>query len=152
MAGTMTFRRGFFRAWLLFSVIWVLVIGISSYQKIAKDIQNLTPPMWQSDPLAQGEPQETLAVVGAALVLADGADDVAAARKLAATYRAIKEAGPTVELTVLQQARMETLKIEAMRQLVSDGSSAVSGALLPPLVILALGSALAWVLAGFRRG
>jgi hypothetical protein len=121
----MYYRRGFFRLWIVLSVIWVAIISAISAESILK-------------PWSMGTDPPKL-------------------ERLERALENARKAGATEDVNTMINARIEMIFDHAeQRELAFDQSAnalkgLALGGLLPPLILLAIGSGLFWALSGFTR-
>jgi hypothetical protein len=137
----MNWRQGMWRAWALMAALWlVLVFSEEEFLGPVEDYWNYYSAERSSDILPPDDlylpDSYGLDEVIQALRLADEAGNTEDAQRLAHMARDMQDA----------QNEMEAFEA-AKRQLIDF----LQAAFLPPLAVLALGLAVAWVLRGFRK-
>lgn len=117
--------RGFFRLWVLLSCLWVIVSIGEAWSRFPSEHQR------------------------AYQVLSDSGEGIEPSRVAAAAAKA-RAANDTEAGERLQQRADEKLRqLRAAQD--EELSYAISRTIVPPLMLLALGSAIAWALRGFRK-
>lgn len=144
----MNIRRGMFRFWVLFCVSWLLGCGMWAYSELTSPwlsplafvLPNDKDPLYQlDDPYSTFDlkPRHTeieLAYRVLLLVHPSVPQDIATSRA-----RALMVSQTPLRETELRQKRLNFIPI------------AIGTALGVPLAMLAIGSALAWALSGFKK-
>jgi hypothetical protein len=121
-AQRLNMRRGLLRVWIVVSTIWVLFISVTSWSQLSGIFVAIEPPAGQG-----------------AMVLSPGPYACWAARHSDNPFAFINNgAGPTSPA-------------EAWRQCIAYKMQMPEHALAPPLTLLGLGYAVAWVMKGFRK-
>ncbi|TGS95262.1 hypothetical protein EN814_16295 [Mesorhizobium sp. M2D.F.Ca.ET.171.01.1.1] len=148
----MYWKRGFFRLWLLCATLWIaaafylglsggpifpeLRIGMTREGKIIASSPPWTDGARMLDSMADSglsERQPITGYPGAATYYADPADDQAT------------KTAKLIKVRVYVESERSRTKFEYLKSSVYFG-------VLPPLLLLALGVAIGWAFAGFRRG
>jgi hypothetical protein len=114
------FARGLFRLWLVFSVLWVGGVAITTWRTLPADVWMVGSP--------DGEPRQ----------LSD-AEVMALPQPTPPRPEIVDPFDPTKPYQVIKEKERQTAI-----------QSAVLFAALPPAFILAFGSALSWAFRGFR--
>jgi hypothetical protein len=161
----MKWGRGFFRLWLVLSVLWALAAGGLWWQAALAPIAYITPRVY-----------DIVAKTGLPEVIPDPSPalDALTAAKTAGQVKEVEIAVPpghpnlptsqlfvgadwdsaristSVDLVAASLIAEESAQIETLGA--SNKVAASEFILAPPIVLLALGAALGWVLVGFRRG
>ena len=117
----MNWRKGFFRSWVLFSVFWVVGVGIATYQDDWQTYQDASHSMVKK-------------------AMTDE-EFIAHGRLTEEQNKAINSARARLKIT-----EMNTLK-SARENLMHAGVAAIG----VPAALLALGAMIAWVFSGFRK-
>ena len=140
----MRWGRGFFRAWIVLSVIW---IGLSVYYF------GPTPYRWWSPRLAyefqKDEADPITAVFDPSKSQAQLTDDVIAAIKDAAA-KSVNVADREVDLSKTKPELAVADIARAYDQMKQKTRTAWLFTLTPPLALLGLGLCITWILRGFR--
>ena len=122
-------HRGLFRLWVVASLVWLVIVGVSVQDEIRRDVSTLTtesrrPPR----NLLAGQERQSLRK-----------EELS---ELPAGFVPVSPKGQVAPIPF----RFSTTQ-RAQRNLVA----AVSGLLLPPILAFALGWAALWIMKGFRR-
>lgn len=157
----MNWSRGFFRAWILISILWVITVGLFSYSSIERpylssdgylyELDTSKPPKRleaYSTDFREAERRKGEGELVEYEITNDDTQNVTTFHFLPATLpheRRIKVIEGYIErATAIQNARMRRARRENI-------ISMVQSMFIPPSILLCIGIAIRWVFLGFRR-
>ncbi len=161
----MNFRRGFFRLWVLASILWVVGVAVNSYAEVASEFKRAS--LWQASQdvkwdevslillpvhCKQARGKSGVDYTGREGPWSDYSHEGQCMYKMADFRRLYPEYKDLTDNDLVDR-----LYREANRPLSGKPEpwwfllQAVAMALIVPLVVLLFGWAIAWALSGFRR-
>lgn len=156
----MNWSKGFFRMWIALSVIWVIIVGLFSYESIENPYFSWGGYLYSQDTSETPKYMERYS---------NDFEDAERRHKAGElTQYEIKIDGTRYdtmfflpgEMTKEEQVKLIGDYVDRARadqlELKKETSwqnviSAIQGATIPPLILLAIGFGIRWVITGFRR-
>lgn len=157
----MNWSRGFFRIWILVSILWMITVGLFSYNSIERpylssdgylyDVDTSKPPKRMEEYSTDFREADRRKGEGELVkyeITRDDTPNVVTYHFLPATIlheQRIKVIEGYMErATAIQNARMRRARHENI-------ISMVQSMIFPPVILLCIGVAIRWVFLGFRR-
>jgi hypothetical protein len=149
----MNLRRGLFRIWLVMSVIWVAIIGVYVFAWVMDPYVSNTVYAFQTGSTEPGKFSKYSEEARVFLAEAEKVDGRMEAINLGTTGAILytgrnKSEDDKRKLAEIAHKAHQQAIYEARFLLLRDGGGL---ALLPPTVLLIIGSALFWAFSGFAR-